>query len=82
MDASAAAILIGLAAGTYGAVKKIGLLWRWHRVPQYFAYHGEDAQKIPFDGRVESITKKGGSAKVTLVSKTKQPKLWWWTPIP
>ena len=66
-----AAILIGVAAGTYGAVKKIDYSWRWHRVPQYFAYHGEDAQKIPFDGRVESITKKGGSAKVTLVSEDK-----------
>ena len=66
-----AAILIGLAAGTYGAVKKIDYSWRWHRVPQYFAYYGENAQKIPFDGRVETITKKGGTAEVTLVSEGK-----------
>jgi len=66
-----AVILVGLAAGIYGAVQKIDYSWRWNRMPQYFFYHGEDAQKIPFDGRVDAITQKGGSATVTLVSDDK-----------
>ena len=63
-----AAILIGLAAGTWGAVAKIDYAWRWNRVPQYFLYRGEAAVKIPFDGRVESVTAKGGKVAVHLVS--------------
>ncbi len=64
-----AAILIGLAAGTWGAVKKIDYTWRWNRVPQYFAYKGEDAIKIPFDGRVTGITEKNSKLVVQLRSE-------------
>ena len=64
-----AAILIVLAAGTWGAVKKIDYAWRWNRVPQYFFYHGEDAVKIPFDGRVEAVIPKGSKTAVRLVSE-------------
>jgi polar amino acid transport system permease protein len=64
-----AAILIGLAAGTWGAVKKIDYAWRWNRVPQYFFYKGEDAIKIPFDGKVAAISKKGQKLAVELVSE-------------
>jgi polar amino acid transport system permease protein len=66
-----AVILVGMAAGIYGAVKKIDYSWRWYRVPQYFLYKGEDAVKIPFDGTVASVVRKGGSASVTLVSEDK-----------
>ncbi len=67
-----AVILLGAAAGTWGAVSKIDYKWRWYRVPQYFFYHAEDAQKIPFDGTVFSITKSGKSTKVVLVSETQE----------
>ncbi len=67
-----AAILIIMAAGTYGAVKKIDYSWRWNRVPQYFLYHGEDAHKIPFDGQVTAITPKAGMVAVTLTSEEKE----------
>ncbi len=67
-----AAILIGLAAGIWGAVQKIDYAWRWNRVPQYFFYQGENAIKIPFDGRVQSIVSKGKKAVVQLVSEDKE----------
>jgi len=63
-------ILLGVAAGTWGAVAKIDYKWRWYRVPQYFLYLDEDTQKIPFDGTVSTITKSGKSATVTLTSET------------
>lgn len=64
-----AAILVVLAAGTWGAVRKIDYAWRWNRVPQYFFYHGEEAVKIPFDGRVEQITPGGMKTSVRLLSE-------------
>lgn len=67
-----AAILIGLAAGIWGAVAKIDYAWRWNRVPQYFFYHGETAVKTPFDGRVEAVTTKGKKITVGLVSDSDQ----------
>ena len=36
-----AAILLGMAAMTYGAVSKIDYVWRWNRVPMYFVYKAE-----------------------------------------
>jgi polar amino acid transport system permease protein len=65
-------ILLLVAAGTWGAIKKIDYKWRWYRVPQYFMYIAEDAQKIPFDGTVRSIETKGDNSKVTLVSETSE----------
>lgn len=61
-----AVILIGVAAGTWGAVKKIDYQWRWNRVPQYFAYVTEDASKVPFDGEVVALTGKGEQTVVTV----------------
>ncbi|MGB3223440.1 MAG: amino acid ABC transporter permease [Desulforhopalus sp.] len=65
-------ILLMMAAGTWGAIKKIDYKWRWYRVPQYFLYIAEDAQKIPFDGTVRSIETKGKNSKVILVSETSE----------
>jgi polar amino acid transport system permease protein len=65
-------ILLGVAAGTWGAIMKIDYKWRWYRVPQYFLYLAEDAQKIPFDGKVSSIVKDGKSNQVTLLSETSE----------
>ncbi len=66
------AILLMMAAGTWGAVQKIDYQWRWYRVPQYFLYLAEDAQKIPFDGIVESIKDSGENTEVLLVSETSE----------
>lgn len=66
------AILLVVAAGTWGAVQKIDYQWRWYRVPQYFLYHAEDPQKIPFDGVVEAIKKNGATAEIQLVSESSE----------
>jgi polar amino acid transport system permease protein len=66
------AILLVVSAGTWGAVQKIDYQWRWYRVPQYFLYLAEDAQKIPFDGIVETIKKTGKSTEVILVSESSE----------
>ncbi len=63
-----AAILLGMAAATWGAVAKIDYEWRWYRIPQYFLYKSEDLQKAPFDSQVSAIAKAGDTTEVTLVS--------------
>ena len=63
-----AVILIGIAASTWGAVQRIDYQWRWNRVPQYFAYVSEDAQKIPFDGKVVAIVPQGKDVAVTVAA--------------
>jgi len=67
-------ILLGIAAGTWGAVSKIDYKWRWYRVPQYFMYLAEDAQKIPFDGKVTAVVKDNKNTKVTVVSESAETK--------
>ncbi len=67
-----AAILIVMAASIYGSVKKIDYIWRWNRVPQYFAYLDEEILKIPFDGQVTSISQNGKMTKVVLTSETSE----------
>ena len=67
-----AAILLVVAAGTWGAIQKIDYQWRWYRVPQYFLYLAEDAQKIPFDGIVQTIKDNGKSTEVILVSEASE----------
>ena len=66
------AILLVVAAGTWGAVQKIDYQWRWYRVPQYFMYLAEDAQKIPFDGIVQTIKDKGEMTEVELISESSE----------
>ncbi len=67
-------ILLGMAAGTWGAVRKIDYRWRWYRVPQYFMYLAEDAQKIPFDGKVTLVAKGDKNTQVTVVSDNSETK--------
>ncbi|WP_246140246.1 amino acid ABC transporter permease [Geothermobacter ehrlichii] len=69
-----AVILIGMAAGIWGAVNRIDYTWRWNRVPQYFFYESEESITIPFDGRVEQIRSEGRMAVLTLVSETGDKK--------
>jgi len=65
-----AVILIGMAAGIWGAAKRIDYTWRWERVPQYFFYEAETSQKIPFDGVVSTISESGQTTKLILTSET------------
>lgn len=65
-----AVILIVMAAAIYGSVQKIDYQWRWNRVPEYFLYHEEASQTIPFDGIVSTIVEEGEAITVTLTSET------------
>ena len=65
-----AVILIGMAAGTWGAVNRIDYTWRWNRVPDYFFYNNEESRQIPFDGRVERIRENGEATVLSLLSET------------
>jgi polar amino acid transport system permease protein len=64
------AILLVSAASIWGAVQKIDYEWRWYRVPQYFMYLSDDAQKIPFDGKVGTIRAAGKNVEITVISET------------
>ncbi|SDG19222.1 amino acid ABC transporter permease [Phytopseudomonas seleniipraecipitans] len=44
--------------------------WRWNRVPQYFAYDAEDAQRAADYSRVESVSRQGDDALVTLLGES------------
>ncbi len=63
-------ILFLLGAGLWIATKKIDYTWRWNRVPQYFLYHQEDVQVVPFDGRVTKIDDLGDKSKVFVTSES------------
>ncbi|MHC6227805.1 amino acid ABC transporter permease [Pseudomonas sp. X10] len=61
-----ALVLVGLAVSLYFATSMISYEWRWNRVPQYFAYQAEDAQRAAGYGTVEDIVLQGDMARVTL----------------
>lgn len=61
-----ALILVMMAAGMWGATKRIEYTWRWQRVPQYFLYHAEDIQKAPTDATVFSLTPQGETTSIVL----------------
>ncbi len=58
-------LVLGVLAIWY-STSLISYEWRWNRVPQYFAYHAEEAQRAVDYGRVESISRQGSDALVTL----------------
>lgn len=59
-------LVLGVLAIWY-STSLISYEWRWNRVPQYFAYHAEEAQRAVDYGRVESISRQGDDAVVTLL---------------
>ena len=61
-----ALVPVGLAFSLYLATSMISYEWRWNRVPQYFAYQAEEAQRAAENGSVEDITLSGDTARVTL----------------
>ena len=50
----------------YYATQKIAYVWRWNRVPIYFAYEDEIDIVSEIEGEVESITTKGDEAVITV----------------
>ena len=48
----AAAVLVALGVGLYGATRSIDYQWRWERVPQYLVVTGGEEVTAPFDGTV------------------------------
>ena len=60
-------IILGVGIGLfYYATQKVEYMWRWYRVPQYFAY--KDKVEIPseVDGEVTSVTSKGHNAVIVV----------------
>ena len=55
-----------VAGGFYYATQKIAYTWRWNRVPIYFAYKHTTEIISDIDGEVESITKNGKEAVITV----------------
>lgn len=61
-------ILVVVAYGLWYSTSLISYEWRWNRVPQYFAYHAEEAQRAAEYARVDAIAEEGVNARVTLVN--------------
>jgi polar amino acid transport system permease protein len=59
-------LVILVAGGFYYATQKIAYTWRWNRVPIYFAYKDTTEIISEIDGEVESISKKGKEAVITV----------------
>jgi polar amino acid transport system permease protein len=52
--------------GIYFATQKVEYVWRWYRVPRYFAYKDKIEIKSEIFGDVASIISKGAQVKVTV----------------
>lgn len=63
-------ILVVVAVGIWYSTSLIAYEWRWNRVPQYFAYQAEEAQRAADYGRVETIRDQGDDALVTLLGES------------
>lgn len=60
-------LLIGVAL--WYSTSLISYEWRWNRVPQYFAYQAEEAQRADGVSRVEKIEPDGRNSRVTLLDE-------------
>ena len=59
-------VLIGLAGALYYATSLKSYEWRWNRVPQYFVYQAEEAQRAAETSTVIELVRKGDQAEVVL----------------
>lgn len=59
-------ILFAILYSIYYSTLKIDYVWRWYRVPQYFAYLDQVETKAEIDGAVVSISKKGEEAIILI----------------
>lgn len=64
-----ALILVTVAAGMWGATKRVDYTWRWERVPQYFLYQGEVSRKATQDSTVSAINRNGDQTTVVLANE-------------
>jgi polar amino acid transport system permease protein len=63
-------VLFGLVAALYVATMQVDYVWRWHRIPQYFAYQQKIETRAEADGEVESIAPHGDQRLITLRGET------------
>lgn len=61
-----ALILALVVYGLWYSTSGIAYEWRWNRVPQYFVYQAEVAQRAADYGRIERISVQGDEAQVSL----------------
>ena len=59
-------IVFAILYSIYYSTLKIDYVWRWYRVPQYFAYLDQVETKAEIDGAVVSISKKGEEAIILI----------------
>ena len=59
-------VLIGVAGALYYATSLMSYEWRWNRVPQYFVYQAEEAQRAAETSTVIELVRKGDQAEVVL----------------
>mgnify|MGYP000252191430 CR=1 FL=1 len=62
-------ILLVVAYGLWYSTSLISYEWRWNRVPQYFAYQAEEAQRADGVSRVEKIEPDGRNSRITLLDE-------------
>lgn len=55
-----------MVGGIYFATQKVEYVWRWYRVPRYFAYKDKIEIKSEIFGDVASIISKGAQVEVTV----------------
>jgi polar amino acid transport system permease protein len=60
------ALVILVTGVFYYSTQKVEYIWRWNRVPIYFAYQDTIDIRSEIDGEVESITVSGDKATVTV----------------
>ncbi|WP_420912173.1 amino acid ABC transporter permease [Pseudomonas lundensis] len=59
-------VLIGLAGALYYATSLMSYEWRWNRIPQYFVYQAEEAQRAAETSTVIELVRQGDQAEVVL----------------
>ncbi|MDF3935119.1 amino acid ABC transporter permease [Pseudomonas citronellolis] len=70
-----ALIILLIGVGLWYSTSLISYEWRWNRVPQYFAYQAEEAQRADNLSRVEKVETAGRDARVTLVADDGQQQV-------
>ena len=63
-------ILVLIGWSLWYSTSLIDYEWRWNRVPQYFAYQAEEAQRAADYGTVGAISDAGDMARVTLSAES------------
>ncbi len=62
------AVLFGLAAALYAATMQVDYVWRWNRIPQYFAYQQRTELRAEADGEIEAVAARGDRRLITVKS--------------